>query len=302
MKHSKLLLIISVGLLAALFVIGQITRRSDSSNNSSVARRKSTGRIVCTAANLTEILFALGLEDKIAGVSNESDYPPAAAGKRKVGTFWQPDTESIIACRPDLVIMLWFQQQRTVAESLRRLGYEVLTLRIETIGELYNAIQKISEATNCSQQGEKLVETIRENLQEIKDRVKTVSKVRVLWVVQAEPLRVAGRDTFINELIELAGGENAIGATLQQYPPIGTEELLGCNAEVIIKSSMGRADIRAQQRQADMFWSKYKSLPAVKNKRIYVVDSDTVLRLGPRLPEGAGTIAGCLHPELFEKN
>jgi ABC-type Fe3+-hydroxamate transport system substrate-binding protein len=64
---------------------------------------------------------------------------------------------------------------------------------------------------------------------------------------------------------------------------------------------MGRADIEAQQRQAKEFWSKYKSLPAVKNKRIYVVDSDTVLRLGPRLPEGAGKIAGCLHPELFKK-
>lgn len=120
-------------------------------------------------------------------------------------------------------------------------------------------------------------------------------------MVQTEPLRVVGRNTFINELIELAGGENAIGPTIQQYPQIGTEELLTCGAEVIIQSAMGN-NIERQQRIAQTFWGKYPNLPAVKNNRIYVVKPDTILRLGPRLCQGIELIARCLYPQMADSN
>jgi len=118
-------------------------------------------------------------------------------------------------------------------------------------------------------------------------------------VVQADPLHVAGRNSFINELIELVGGENAIGPTVSQYPQIGAEELITCGVEIIIQSAMGTSNIGEQQRAAEAFWSKWANLPAVKNNRIYVVDSDPVLRLGPRLPQGAEMIARCLHSEIY---
>ena len=95
-------------------------------------------------------------------------------------------------------------------------------------------------------------------------------------------------------------GENAIGATIQQYPSIGSEEILVCGAEVIIQSAMGAENIGQQQEAAEVFWSRFSNLPAVANSRIYVIESDTVLRLGPRLPEGVATIARCLHPEIFQ--
>ena len=136
----------------------------------------------------------------------------------------------------------------------------------------------------------------------MKTKYSSPSKPKVLWVIQTEPLRVAGRNTFINELIELLGGENAIGPTIQQYPPIGTEELLACNVEVIIQSAMGKIDIGRQQQQAEVFWSKWASLPAVKNNKIYVVNSDTVLRLGPRLPQGVEMVGRCLHPDTSIKS
>ena len=113
-------------------------------------------RIVSLAPNLTEILFALGLDEKIVAVSSNSDYPPQAANKSKVGTFWQPNTEAIIASRPDLVITLWFEQQKAVADSLNRLRFKVLTLKIEKIEELLTAIQK-----SASQQ---LVNSVPTNL------------------------------------------------------------------------------------------------------------------------------------------
>jgi len=257
-------------------------------------------RIVSLAPNLTEILFAIGLEDEIVGVTLDSDYPPDAAQMPKVGTFWQPNIEAVVAARPNLVITLGFQQQKDIAERLRRIGYNNLTVNIEKVDDLFTAIEKIGIATNKQRHANKLISLIRMKLQQLTTLVSTEAKVRVLWVVQREPLRVAGRDTFVNEMIELAGGENAIEQTVHKYPPIGSEQVMACNADVIIESAMGPEDIQGQRDRALQHWSKYKYLPAVANNRVYAIDGDTVSRLGPRLYEGTETIARCLRPELFE--
>jgi iron complex transport system substrate-binding protein len=181
------------------------------------------------------------------------------------------------------------------------LGYRVLTLRIDTISELLAAIKEIGTATDSEQQAHKLVDNISSQLNNLHRRLSSTHKVKVLWVVQTEPLRVAGRSTFINELIELAGGENAIGNTLQQYPSIGAEEILACGADTIIQSAMGKINMAEQQKAAEKFWSRWEHLPAVKNNRIYVVESDTTLRLGPRLPQGLKMINDCLYPDSIRQ-
>ena len=257
-------------------------------------------RIVSLAPNITEILFALGLSDKIVAVSNDSDYPPEAAGINKVGTFWQPSTESIISTKPDLVVTLWFAQQKSVADTLEQLGYNVLVLRMDKFRDLPEAIQQIGIATGAKEQAEKLTKEIENKINELKAKYSRDEKERVLWVIQEEPLRVAGRNTFLNELIEFAGGENAIGKTFQQYPSISTEELLSCGAEVIIQSAMSKDNIESQQENVEHFWSKYPNLPAVKKGRIYVLYSDAILRLGPRLPEGIETIADYIYGHKSE--
>ena len=255
-------------------------------------------RIVSLAPNITEILFALGLDEKVVGVSSDSDYPPQAAAKTKTGTFWQPNTEAIIASKPDLIITENIAQQKAAANTMSKLGYPVLTLKIEKIPELFAAIEEIGKAAGCEREAEQLVESISLRLNELQSNFKPVDKVRILWVVQREPLRVVGRNTFINDLIEIAGGENAIGPTIQPYPPVGTEEIVACGAEVIIHSAMDGSDLAQQQKDAEAFWVKFTNLPAVKNKRIHVIKADTVLRLGPRLPEGVEMIANLLHPQI----
>ena len=295
MKRLWLLVIIFC-LAGAGFVIFGVTKVHD---RNVTGLPNKPARIVSLAPNLTEILFALGLGEQIVAVSNDSDYPLKAANKKKIGAFWQPNTEAILAARPELVVTLWFEQQKAVADSLKRLGYRILTLKIEKIDELLTAIQKIGTATDCKANADQLVKNINSQLNDLQLKLGSANKVKVLWVVQAEPLRVAGRNTFINELIELAGGENAIGNTLQQYPPIGTEEILTCGAETIIQSAMGTGNMAEQQKAAEKFWSRYANLPAVKNTRIYVVKPDTVTRLGPRLCQGIELIAQCLHPDIF---
>ncbi|MHC4131668.1 MAG: ABC transporter substrate-binding protein [Planctomycetota bacterium] len=257
-------------------------------------------RIVSLAPNITEILFALGLKDQIIAVSRDSDFPVETENKEKLGTFWQPNIEAILAMKPDLVVALSFEQQKAVAESLGRFGYPVLILEIKRIEHLFTAIDKIGNATNRSQDAIKLINDIKDELHECKLSIEN-KRTKVLWVIQNEPLRIAGRNTFMNEMIELAGGENAIGPTIQQYPAIGTEELFACGAEVIIHSAMGKDNIDEQQLVAERFWSRISNLPAVKNERIYVLDSDSILRLGPRIAEGVRQIAQFLHQSVQRK-
>ena len=295
-KWLWLLLIITCW-SAAGFAIFDIQQRQDCGDTPLPTR---ANRIVSLAPNLTEILFALGLEKEIVRVTLHSDYPPAAAKKAKAGTFWQPNIEAIIAARPDLIVTLGFEQQRNLAERLKRINYNCLTVNIEKVNDLFEAIETIGAATGKQYEANELVTNIGNKLNKLSALVGTKTKVRVLWVVQREPLRVAGRDTFVNEMIELAGGENAIGPTLHKYPPIGAEQVIVCGADVIIEPSMQQKDLTAQQNRALLYWSNFENLPAVANKQIYVIPGDTVSRLSPRLYEAIETIAGCLRPELFE--
>jgi len=137
------------------------------------------------------------------------------------------------------------------------------------------------------------------SIQQLGTVTRDLPEVRVLWVVQREPLRVAGRETFVNEMIELAGGENAIGPTLHKYPPVGIEQVITAAPEVIIEPAMVAGDPEKQHRQALAYWDRFRNIPAVANDRIYVVDGDVVSRLSPRLPAGIQMIARCLRPELF---
>ena len=294
MKKLWLPLLLSVLVCAALIIFAS-QKKPDTGIT---APNSPPERIVSLAPNITEILFAIGLGDKLVAVSNDSDYPPEAGDINKVGTFLQPSTESIIAAKPDLVITLWFEQQKSVANTLERLGYKVLDLRMKKISELPESIQQIGIATASQKKAEMLAKTIENKINELKARYSRAEKTKVLLVIWEEPLRVAGRNTFLNEVIETAGGENAIGKTLQEYPSISTEQTLSCGAEVIIQSAMSKDNIETQQKNAEHFWSEYPNLPAVKNGRIYVLYSDALLRLGPRLPEGIELIANCLYGDV----
>ena len=161
--------------------------------------------IVSLSPNLTEIVFALGLGNKVVGVSSDSDWPVEAKQKPKMGTFWQPNTEAIIAAKPDLVVCESFLQHKEVAETLKRAGLRVVSLRVESIEELYNAITQIGSAASCSDKAEQLAAKIKSELDQIRAKASSAKKVEVLWAVQTEPMRVVGVKTFVNEIIDIGG-------------------------------------------------------------------------------------------------
>lgn len=295
LRKTVVLLIVSIGLMFLAFgLYWQAASRATISRIDDSHRTVIPQRIVSLSPNLTEIVFALGLGNRVVAVSSNCDWPAEAKTRTKVGTFWQPNTEAIIAARPDLVVCETFLQQNETAQVLKRAGLNVLSLRVESIDELFAAIRSIGQAAGCPEKAEQLAAGIKEQLSQIREASSSLKKVKVLWIIQTEPVRVAGVNTFINEIIELAGGQNTISPTGDQYPSVSTEEIIGCNAEVIIQSAMGTQDLAKQQESAEKFWSRFVNLPAVKDKRIYVINPDTVLRLGPRVGQGAQAIAQCL--------
>jgi iron complex transport system substrate-binding protein len=254
-------------------------------------------RIISMAPNLTEILFELGVGDQIVGVTKFSTYPPEAKEIKNVGTFWQPDIEAVLACRPTLVLTLGFAQQTVLADRLKHIGCEAMTLDIESIDQLYTAIKIIGDTVNKAPKAQSLIENLQHKQKQLVDKYASKNPRKVLWVIQREPLRVSGTNTFINELIEVAGGVNAIDDTIHQYPPISDEEVIGSMPDVIIEPVMDPEQFQTQKQTAKEFYKQFWMVPAVQNERICIIDGDLVSRLGPRLDEGLRMIAECIWSE-----
>ena len=298
-KKALPLLIIFVSSMSALLVI--ISLRLGCHTQPPVSAPEEINRIVSLAPNITEILFALGIGDKVVAVSSACDYPPDVYKLKKIGAFMQPNTEAVIASKPDLVITLSFEQHRQLAQSLKRLGYNTLVLKIDKIDQLMSAIMQIGQKTGTEETAAALSETLQQKIREFKQKLSSLPKVKVIWVIEPKSLRVAGRDTFINQLVEISNGENFIPETITKYPQVAPEQLVGSDADVIIHSAMSK-NIEKERENALEFWQKFPNIPAVKNKRIYVINPDKVLRLGPRLPDGLEQIGRCLHPQLYEES
>ena len=249
-------------------------------------------RIVAAAPSITEILYALDLADHIVGVTTCSNYPPEAAQKPTIGSFWQPDIEKIVAARPDLVITESFDQHAQLANRLARLGCPTLSVDVWTVDDLYDAIAQIGLLTNKNADSTALLEQIKTNIDQVSARAHG-PRPRVLYVIQTDPLRVAGRDTFIDQLINLAGGQNAIPPTVQKYPPVGSETVISSRADVIIAPTMTGVSPDA----VAAYFAQFPTLPAVANARIHIIDGDILSRLGPRIDEAVRILAACIHPE-----
>ncbi len=209
-----------------------------------------------------------------------------------MGTFWQPNLESIVKAGPDLVVALDMAQQRIVTQRLERMGYRCLSLRVETVGQLMDAIEALGEGLGCGDAAAALRTSLVQRLARAGEGAS--ERPSVLWVVQRRPLRVAGQRSFIQELIELAGGRNALGPTIYPYPPIGAEQVAACQPQVIIEPVSKTHLQESDQRDAMEFWSRMPTVPAVTAGRIYLVDADLVSRLGPRIVDGVDQIARCL--------
>jgi iron complex transport system substrate-binding protein len=260
-------------------------------------------RIVSLSPNVTEIIYGLGAWDKIVGVTMYSDFPPEAKTIPKVGGWVNPNLEAIVKLKPDLVIFMR-DQDSIFGDNIRKLGLNTLFIDSNnSIEDIQNSILQLGKILRKEQEAQNLVVRIRSKLENISSKTSQLRRKRVLFVVGRNPgtledVYVIGRHNYINELIDLAGGENVVKSNRFALK-ISKEAVLSFNPEVIIEATYDKTDNRESVRKT---WSTLKEISAIKNNQVYIVLSSELLRPSQRIIEGAYILAHILHPEVFERN
>ncbi len=256
-------------------------------------------RIMSLAPGNTEVLFALGLGDRVVGVTTYCNYPPEAKDKEKVGGFSTPDLEKVVALAPDLILAAPIHEKEVIP-ALERHGLTVLALTPETLDEVLEAIELTGTATGTGEAAQQLTGNMKDKMRVISDATAGLSareRPKVFYVVWHEPLMAAGKDTFIDELITRAGGINIID-NLSQYPTVDLEVVLQNNPDVIIcnsgHGSGGESPIKWAQSEP-----RLKNVAARQSGRVYEIDGDLVNRAGPRIVDGLEQMLQFLHHGIF---
>lgn len=259
-------------------------------------------RIVSLSPNVTEIIYGLGAWDKIVGVTMYSDFPPEAKTIPKVGGWVNPNLEAIVNLKPDLVIFMK-DQDSIFGDNIRKLGLNTLSVDSNnSIKDIQNSILQLGKILQKEKEAENLAAKIRSKFEEMRSKTSKVSKKRVLFIVGRNPgtledIYVIGRDNYINELINLAGGENVVESNRFALK-IAKDAILSFDPEVIIEITYDKTDNRDSTRET---WSTLKEISAIKNNEVHIVSSSELLRPSQRIIEGAYILAHILHPEVFER-
>ena len=252
-------------------------------------------RIVSLAPSITEIIFALGAGNRLVGVSQFSNYPPEANRLPKVGSYVHLNIEKILALRPDLVIGIKDGNPRAVVERLSELGVPAYIANPTSLDEILVTIRNIGKVIGADETAMRLSEEMAGRIDEVDRRVQRAPRPRVFFQIGIDPIVSAGRGTFIDALIQRAGGLNVFGRKFA-YPHVNIELVLITRPEIIFISSMAREGGFEQVRQ---FWQKWPDIPAVKHENIYIIDSDILDRPSPRIIDGLEMLARLIHPERF---
>ncbi len=255
-------------------------------------------RIVSFGPSITEILFALGLGERVVGVSDFCDYPEAVESKPKVGNAFSPSIEKIGELEPDLVLTVKHEQ---LNRELDALGIKFMVLDPKDIDGILNDIELLGRVTGTEREAEKLIRDIEKDISRVLNRVKDAPPVRVFYIVDAtDPNNpwTAGPGSFIDALITMARGEN-IAAEAQGWVQFSMEKIVSVDPEVIIIQTMigGVPTVSKEALAEHPAWGQ---TTAVKQGNVFIINGDLVSRPGPRIVRGLEELAKIIHPELFK--
>lgn len=240
----------------------------------------------------------MGLGDRLVGVSVYCDYPPQVAKIPRVGTFLTPNVEAIVAQRPDIVLAVPSPGNQNPVLALRRLGLEVVVVEPSTLAEVKQSFVTVATALGDEAAGKALVERVEQQMAQVLARLVDVPLRKVLMVVGQTPLIAVGKGSFPDELIQLAHGVNVGAAAGGTWPHLSIEYAIAVAPEVIIDTTMGNEE-RAGAGAALAFWSKFPTIPAVRDGRVRGYKQYELLRPGPRVGDAFESIARIVQPERF---
>ena len=252
-------------------------------------------RLVTLAASLTEIVFALGQGNRLVGVEQFSDYPPAARELPTVGSYINPDVERIVALRPDLCLAIKDGNPYHRVARLEGLGIPVYAVDPRNLAGVIRTVEEIGGLLNAAIQAAALREDLSRRYQRLRSLVERLDRrPRVFFQIGTSPIVSAGSHTFLDELITTAGGLN-LAAGKVPYPRFSQEQVLALQPEIIVITSMTRGEV-FERVKAD--WGRWAGLPAAREGKIFLVDSDIVDRPAPRIFDGLELLFRLFHPHL----
>lgn len=252
-------------------------------------------RIVSLAPGITETLWALGLEDKIVGVTTFCDWPPAAAAKTKIGGFTNPSIEKIVSLGPDLILATADGNRRETVRQLEKLGLSVYVINPTNTAGVLKSIGRIGAITGREKEAGLLVDKLQKKLDGIAARTRGKRKPRVFFQLGMEPMITAGRGTLIHEVMERAGGVNVAGNDIANYPRYSAEGIIRASPDIIVFAPM----VNDRTFEAVYkFWRSFGEVPAVKHHKIYPIDANLINRASPRIVDAVEIMSLMFHPEI----
>jgi iron complex transport system substrate-binding protein len=259
---------------------------------------------VSTAPSITETLFALGVGNRVVGVSRFCNYPPEVQKLPKVGSYIKPDVEAIARLTPDLVILQRKGISTEVADRLNALHIPVIDVPHATLEDIFTEIQLIGRAVGVPDRSAALIAQIKSSLDAIQSRATAMPSPRVLMIVDRQQgtlnnLIAVGPNNYVNQILEIAGGKNVLAQPgLPQYPRISLETVLRENPDVIIDISgtQETEEARRASRAATLaLWGQYRDIAAVRNGHVYAGTTDSLVVPGPRTPIAAQRLFDFVH-------
>jgi len=264
-----------------------------------VALDKLPQRIISLAPSNTEILFALGLADRVVAVTDYCDYPPESKTKPSIGGFSTPNIEEIVALSPDLILATSIHENKIIPQ-LEDKGLTVLALNPKTIDEVLEAIVMTGRIAGVQENASELVAKMRQRIKAVTDKTAGLPPEHIpgtFYIVWHDPLMTAGSGTLQDELMEKAGGLN-MARELTGYGDISLEAVIAANPQVIIAGA-GHGSGQDQPFQYAKAETRLRDTHARQTNRVYAIDADLASRPGPRIVEGLEEFAAFIHPELF---
>ncbi|NOX61823.1 MAG: cobalamin-binding protein [Chloroflexi bacterium] len=259
-------------------------------------------RIVSLAPSNSEMLFALGLNESVVGVTKYCDYPPQACeNKEIIGGFSAKSisVETILALEPDLVVAAG-QIHQPIIEAMEQQDIPIIALTARTFDDVYANIEILGRLTEREDKAAQLTTDMRARVEAVTSKTEPIQeeeRLTVFWEVWDEPLMTAGPGTFIGQMIELAGGVNIFDDMEEDYPKISAEEVIRRNPAVILGPDSHGDKLTPEQLAQRPGWGE---IQAVQKGRIHLIDGDIVSRPGPRLAQGLEEVARALYPDLFD--
>lgn len=249
-------------------------------------------KIISLSPAITEILFALEVEDKIIGTTDYCDYPEAAKNTPKMGGFNTPNIELIIQAEPDIIFMS-SGVQAEIRENFNNLGIKTFVLDANTIDQVISNIELTGTLLNAEEKANEIAQDMKTRQDFIIEKTKDLEKPLVFFEIWDEPLLSAGPNTFISNILNLSGATNFAEDADADYPHISLELLLQADPDFYFA-------IDHQQNEGIQDRPYYENLKAIKNNNYYRIEDDYVTLPGPRIIEGLEAVAKIIHPEIFE--